>query len=136
MSGLPFAPKPGLIVICDYSTGFREPEMVKPRLAITISPVLKNRQDLVTVVPLSSTEPDKLFDWHVPVDIDVPHWGAIPRWAKCDMLATLGRRRMNLPHTKNAVTGARKYHQLSIGEDLLFQLRRAAAVALGIIIES
>jgi len=35
---LQFSPAPGAIVICDYSTGFRPPEMVKVRPVVVISP--------------------------------------------------------------------------------------------------
>jgi mRNA interferase MazF len=133
MSGLPFAPKPGIIVTCDYTTGFKKPEMIKPRLAVTISPVMKHRQDLVTVVPLSMTEPDELLDWHIQIDNDVPHWGPGPRWAKCDMMATLGLWRMNLPHT-NPAGGKRKYHQLSVGPEKVAALRMGVAAAIGLVI--
>ena len=50
---LKFHPEPGTILICDYSTGFRLPEMVKKRPVVTISPRLKRRDGLITVVPLS-----------------------------------------------------------------------------------
>lgn len=52
---LRFPPKLGTIVICDYSTGFCPPEMVKHRLAIVVSPRLPHRDGLCTVVPLSAT---------------------------------------------------------------------------------
>lgn len=132
---LKFTPAPGLVVICDYETGFLPPEMVKERLAITISPKMKHRPDLVTVVPLSRTQPRQVYSWQVPVDIDIPYWGAIPRWAKCDMLATVGLPRLKLPHTKNAGTGARKFHTIYVGDEVVRQLRVAAGHAIGIVIE-
>lgn len=42
---LRFPPKPGMIVICDYSTGFREPEMVKERLVGVLTPVTRATYD-------------------------------------------------------------------------------------------
>jgi uncharacterized protein YifN (PemK superfamily) len=53
-----FAPKPGTVVTVDFDQGFKVPEMVKRRLAVVISPVIKERGPLVTVVPLSTTAPD------------------------------------------------------------------------------
>lgn len=73
---LPYHPKPGTIVICNYTTGFRPPEMIKRRLAVTISPKLKRRNDLVTVVPLSATPPVPTEKWHVELHDDIPEpWG-------------------------------------------------------------
>ncbi|MEG3124431.1 type II toxin-antitoxin system PemK/MazF family toxin [Sphingomonas sp. GB1N7] len=130
---LPYHPKPGTIVLCDYSTGFKEPEMVKRRLAVIISPKLKRRNDLATVVPLSKSEPLYLEPWHFQVDQDIPEpWGPGPRWAKCDMLATVGYRRLDLPHGRHAVTNARIHHQVELDESIVEALRRAAAAALGI----
>lgn len=131
---LPYHPRPGTIVICDYSTGFREPEMVKRRLAVTISPKLKRRNDLVTVVPLSQTVPKDLEPWHCQIDLDLPDpWGGGPRWAKADMLATVGYARLNLPHTKHPVTGTRTYVQVELDRHLVEALRRCAAAAIGFI---
>ncbi|WP_210210156.1 type II toxin-antitoxin system PemK/MazF family toxin [Rhodopseudomonas palustris] len=55
---LKFHPEPGTILICDYSTGFKAPEMVKKRPVVTVSPRLKRRDGLVTVVPLSTSRPE------------------------------------------------------------------------------
>ena len=51
---LRFHPRVGSILICDYSTGFVAPEMVKRRRVVVISR-LRQRADLYTVVPLSTT---------------------------------------------------------------------------------
>ena len=45
------------ILLCDYSTGFREPEMVKRRPVVVVSHRLPRRDGLCTVVPLSTTPP-------------------------------------------------------------------------------
>jgi len=108
--------------------------MTKRRLAVTLSPKLKRRNDLVTVVPLSTTPPNPLSPWHVELLIDVPPpWGKITRWAKCDMLATVGFARLNLPHHRHPVTGTRLFSQLELPQDMVDSLRKAAAAALGIV---
>ena len=56
----------------------------------------------------------------------------MPRWAKCDMLATVGYWRLNLPYEKHAVTGTRKYVQIELPEDLVMRLRIAAGKAIGL----
>jgi uncharacterized protein YifN (PemK superfamily) len=130
---LPYHPKPGTVVICDYSSGFQPPEMIKRRLAVTISPKLKHRNDLVTVVPLSSSAPQKMENWHCRIELAIPPpWGDGPRWAKCDMLATVGYHRLNLPHTCHAVTGSRQYVQIELAANVVAELRRAVAHALGL----
>ncbi len=63
---LTFSPRPGEIVICDFSTGFRPPEMVKVRPVVVISPRRRTSQ-LVTVVPLSTTPPDPVEPLALPV---------------------------------------------------------------------
>ncbi|WP_199556243.1 type II toxin-antitoxin system PemK/MazF family toxin [Sandaracinobacteroides hominis] len=130
---LPYHPKPGTIVVCDYSTGFRPPEMVKQRLAIIISPKLKRRNDLASVVPLSATCPTTLEEWHHRLDISLPPpWGDCPRWAACDHIATVAYHRLNLPYTKHPVTGSRQFIQRELEADILKELRRKVALALGI----
>lgn len=133
---LPYHPRPGTIVVCDYDKGgFSPPEMTKRRLAVTVSPKLKRRDDLVAVVPLSTTVPSHIEPWHVALHIAVPEpWGDIPRWAKCDMIATVGYHRVNLPHYRHPVTGARKHWQHELSDDLIAQLRLGVASALGIVI--
>jgi uncharacterized protein YifN (PemK superfamily) len=133
---LPYHPRPGTIVVCDYAKGgFRPPEMTKRRLAVTVSPKLKRRNDLVTVVPLSATRPSPIETWHVPLDLDVPApWGDAARWAKCDMVATVGYDRLNLPHFRHHVTGSRQFWQHELSEGIIVELRRAVASALGIVI--
>ena len=133
---LPFHPKPGTILICDDGAGFIAPEMVKRRLVVSISPKLKRRDDLISVIPLSSTKPTSLESWHRRVDVDAgPHWGAVPRWAKCDMVATVSFGRLTLPFSKNPQTGRRKYMQIELGDEIVADLRQAVAAALGIVIE-
>ncbi len=50
---LKFAPKMGTIILVNFDKGFVPPEMVKKRLAVVISPTIKERGKLVTVVPLT-----------------------------------------------------------------------------------
>lgn len=122
--------------MCDYTSGFRPPEMVKLRLAVTVSPKLKRRNDLVTIVPLSQTCPTILEAWHHRIEVDLPPpWGSGARWAKCDMLATVGYARLNLPYMEHPVTGSRQFVQRQLTGTDVVALRRACAAALGIVIE-
>ncbi|WP_420345005.1 type II toxin-antitoxin system PemK/MazF family toxin [Paenirhodobacter sp.] len=133
---LKFPPKPGLIVICDYTTGFREPEMVKERLAVVVSPRLPYRDGLCTVVPLSTTPARSGIRYQCRVELPVvappPYEGKI-KWAKCDMLATLSYSRMKLPYTgRDKTTGKRKYLQIVLSAEELSRVRTSMLYALGL----
>ncbi|MDY6930077.1 MAG: type II toxin-antitoxin system PemK/MazF family toxin [Pseudomonadota bacterium] len=56
-------PEQGTIVICDFK-GFVPPEMVKRRPAVVISPRLRRRQRLCTIIPLSTTPPNPIEAYH------------------------------------------------------------------------
>jgi mRNA interferase MazF len=86
---LQFAPKVGVVVLCDFDTGFKPPEMVKRRLAVVVSPPISVRPGLCTVVPLSTTKPDVVMSYHQPLKLEEPmpeRWRSEQHWAKCDMV--------------------------------------------------
>ncbi len=91
---LKFQPRERSVIMCDFR-GYEEPEMVKKRPVVVIA---RNRHNgkLVTVVPLSSTEPVPLADCHHKMSEnplpDKPH---IQCRAKCDMTATVGLARLD-----------------------------------------
>lgn len=89
-----FQPKPRSVVMCDF-VGFIAPEMVKVRPVVVLSRHRHNR-NLVTVVPLSTTEPTKIEDHHHELSTnplpDKPHTSC---WAKCDMVATVSLARLD-----------------------------------------
>jgi len=49
---LKYHPDPGDILICNFAVGFKEPEMVKSRPCVVLSPRLRRRSGLCTVVSL------------------------------------------------------------------------------------
>jgi uncharacterized protein YifN (PemK superfamily) len=133
---LQFPPKIGTIVICDYQTGFKEPEMIKERLAVAMSPRLPHRDNLCTVVPLSSTVPhhNTLYQVRIelPMEAPSPYAGRF-EWAKADMMATVGYGRLSLPYTgRDPRTGKRKYLQIILVEDELAKVRASLLFALGL----
>lgn len=89
-----YQPRPGNVVMCDYR-GFVVPEMVKVRPVVVIARNRRNRR-LVTVVPLSTTEPNSLEDHHHALaNNPLPGREAISCWAKCDMLTTVSLGRLD-----------------------------------------
>jgi mRNA interferase MazF len=91
---LTFHPHAGDILICDYSTGFRPPEMVKVRPVVVVSPRRRASQ-LVTIVPISSSPPSPVEPWHylLPEGVYPPARG--PVWVKADMVVTVGLARLD-----------------------------------------
>ena len=132
MQALPFHPSPGDILICDYTTGFKPPEMVKRRLCIVVSPKLKRRNDLVSVVPLSQTCPEPIEEWHHRINLISKSWGDGLRWAACDMVATVGYIRLSRPHYRHEVTGSRLHEKLALSKDDLKSVQTKVALTLGL----
>lgn len=125
----------GTIVLCDYSLGgFREPEMVKRRPVVVVSPRLPHRDGLCTVVPLSTTAPVQAVSYVVELSVPMPlpsPFDAQTVWAKCDMLATVSFERLDLFRTKRDQSGRRKYLHPRLGVDDLARVRGAILSALG-----
>jgi mRNA interferase MazF len=88
---LSFYPRAGQILICDFS-GFKEPEMVKTRPVIIVSPRLPGRSHLVSVVPISTTQstPDRPYVVRLSKNYHPEEADDLPCWAKCDMLMNIG----------------------------------------------
>lgn len=100
---LPYYPRRGEVLICDFDTGFQTPEMVKKRPVVVISIKESHRRKLCTVVPFSTTAPAPVERWHHPLPhVKVPGLlASAPMWAKCDMVATVSFARLNKPYVKS-----------------------------------
>ena len=132
---LTFHPKPGTILICDYDSGFRPPEMVKRRPAIVISPRLRRRDGLCTVVPLSGTAPTppEAYHWLLELDRPLPKpWDSDRFWVKADMLATVGFQRLELISLGRDQEGKRKYLIIQVKNEALVAIRQCILHALGV----
>jgi mRNA interferase MazF len=123
--------------MCDYPSCFVEPEMVKVRPVIVISPALPGRSGLVTVVPISGSSPTKLRGYHCELPAGVlPTFMRLdgePRWAKCDMVNVLSLARLNLVRRpRNPGSRKRTYEYLSLPASLLADVRLGVLRSLGI----
>jgi uncharacterized protein YifN (PemK superfamily) len=91
---LSFQPKVGNVLMCDFE-GYVAPEMIKKRPVVVIARNRANNQ-LVTVVPLSTTAPEVMETHHYRLPLNpVPAHKGETCWAKCDMLATVSITRMD-----------------------------------------
>ncbi|WAC29242.1 type II toxin-antitoxin system PemK/MazF family toxin [Ancylobacter sp. SL191] len=135
--GIQYHPRIRTILLCDYEMGgFCEPEMVKRRPAVVISPQLPRRPNLCAVVPLSTTPPE--HDVPYVVALELPF--ALPApfdqttcWAKCDMVAAVALRRLDLFRTGRDVSGKRKYQEFRLPGGDFERIRQGVLRGLGFV---
>ena len=93
-------PKPGQILICDFTKGFKKPELVKCRPVLVLTPRMNGRGGLVTIVGLSTIEPRALRDYHCLLPkASLPmleKYQNKETWVKGDMIYAVGFHRLNL----------------------------------------
>ena len=92
-----FHPRPGTVLICDFSTGFQPPEMVKRRHVVVVSPRRRHHSGLCLVVPFSTVAPNPVEAFHHVISVGTypffhPHRDV---WAKGDMLTCVAFRRLD-----------------------------------------
>ena len=129
-----FHPQPGTILICDFD-GLRDPEMIKRRPVVTISPRLRNRGRLVSVVPFSTTPPFVACDYHHKLVVNPPlpaPYDEPSHWIKADMIYTVGFHRLFVPQLKKAPDGERQYDLRLISEDDLLHIRACVLRGIGL----
>lgn len=132
MSALYFHPNPGTVLMCNFDTGFKAPEMVKIRPVVVISPRRRRGAGLCTVVPLSTTAPDPVEPFHHCLQPD-----SLPQrlrervtWAKCDMLYTVSLERLDRCKDGRDQDGRRRYVAHSITPADWLAIRRCVVLAL------
>lgn len=127
-----FHPKRGTLLMCDFSTGFRPPEMVKKRLVVIVS---RKHRELATVVPLSGTEPRPLEKCHremrgasLP-----PPYRRQRMWAKCDLVTTVAFERLDRFRLgRHPTTGKRMYYTKPVCQEDLAAIQDALLYVLGL----
>lgn len=134
---LTYHPRPGQILHCDFSEGFKEPEMVKAnRPVVVITPPMIGRDDLVTVVALSTVKPDPVMDYHLELPMScMPMLGRFQEassWVKGDMVYTVGYHRLDMIKlgTKNRTTGKRDYFNRCFSRDRMKDVYKCVLIAL------
>jgi mRNA interferase MazF len=127
-------PAPGTILVCNFNGTFKEPEMVKPRCVIVLSPRIRARAKLCTVVCLSSTAPDHVQQYHCQIDIRPelpPSWESNGIWVKGDMVYSIGFHRLDLIRTGKDRAGKRIYRMDTISEAQMKQVKSCVLRGLG-----
>ena len=128
-------PAPGTILICNFDGTFKEPEMVKARCVIVLSPQIRKRAKLCTVVCLSSTTPDHEQQYHCQIDIHpaLPEpWSSNGVWVKGDMVYSIGFHRLDLIRTGKQPDGTRIYRFDTISAEQMKQVKCCVLRGLGL----
>lgn len=119
---------------CNFDQGFKEPEMVKNRPVVVISPQISWRPGLCTVVGLSCTAPVPVRPYHCKLVIAPPlpePWNSREVWVKGDMIAAVGFHRLNLIRLGRDEHNKRAYYVTAISEEHLTQVRKCVLHGLG-----
>jgi uncharacterized protein YifN (PemK superfamily) len=124
-----YHPDLGEALWCTYS-GI-EPEMVKRRIVVVLTPKACQRAGMATVIPISCTHPGIVRPWHVKLGRDPYPKGNKPElWAKCDMLNVVSFERLSGYHYR--WNGKRKYLKMQVSMDELVSIRQGVLAALGL----
>jgi mRNA interferase MazF len=131
-----FNPTQGTVLVCDFNTGFVEPEMVKRRPVVVVSPRLRTRERLCTVVPLSTTDPVVVAPYHYRICIDPPlpsPYDAKFHWVKADMIYTVSFGRLHCMFDgKDPASGKRNYDIRVIEREDLLKIQQCMLHAVGL----
>jgi mRNA interferase MazF len=128
-------PATGTILICDFDRTFKEPEMVKPRCVVVLSPRMASRAKLCTVVCLSTTPPDHEQQYHCQIDIRPklpPRWESDGVWVKGDMIYSVGFHRLDLIRLGKDQTGKRIYRMDTLTAEQMKAIRCCVLRGLGL----
>jgi mRNA interferase MazF len=130
---LGYYPKIGEVLTCDFS-GFVAPEMVKARWVVVVSPKFIERPRLVTVVPLSTTAPNPVENYHVKLSSVLPHneGDDVVVWAKCDMVFSASFNRLNPWWRDKSKLGKRVYIPVLLTAEEMMEIRHGVIHSLGL----
>jgi mRNA interferase MazF len=134
---MPIAEHPalGTILTCDFDSGFKVPEMVKRRTVVVISPKIKTRYGLCTVVGFSTTAPDPVEIYHAQIKIVPklpPPWDSDDIWIKGDMVYAVGFHRLDLIRLGKDRQGNRIYRMNTLDENQIKIVRTCVLRAIGL----
>ena len=129
-----FNPQQGSILICDFR-GYELPEMTKRRPVVVLSPRLRNRSRLCTVVPISTTDPRTVEAYHYQLELQPPlpaPYSSQWCWVKADMVYTVGFDRLSLAYCGKDERGVRIYDQRVISPDDLRNIQQSMLHGIGL----
>lgn len=127
-------PDTGTVLMCDFGPGFKNPEMDKRRPVVVLSPKIKARHHLCTVVSLSTTAPDPVMPYHAQIDLRP----RLPQrmqsdgvWVKGDMVNAVRFQRLDFIRRGKDADGKRIYLYEPISNENLRIIRQCVLRAMG-----
>lgn len=128
-------PQVGAILRVDLNEGFRVPEMRKRRPAIVISPQLDGRNQLCTIVPLSTSAPRPMMKYNCELEMDPPlpfPYNSQIMWVKADMLMCVAFHRLKLLDSgRDPSSGERMYDVRVLSDNKMSEIRECIRHSLG-----
>lgn len=131
---LTFHPKRGTILECDFR-GFVQPEMLKRRTVVVLSPQISGRPGLCTIVPLSLTEPKIIKPYHLEIFFtpSLPYpYESDSKWLKGDMVYAVSFSRLNLLCIGTDASGKRTYDIRVLDDVVMRKVEDCVLNGLGI----
>lgn len=128
-------PPKGTILLCDFTNGFKNPEMDKKRPVVVLTPKIKSRPGLCTVVSLSTSPPDPVMPYHAQIDIpfdlpkDMERKGV---WVKGDMVNAVGFHRLDFLFLNKDRSGKRIYQYKVLDEQTMKKVHKSVLHGLGL----
>lgn len=108
--------------------------MVKKRPVVVVSPRPRRTAQICIVIPLSTTKPDPIQDYHHRLDSNsLP--GELAKketWAKCDMITTVSLERLDRVKVGKQTDGKRIYVSHGITPNDLKMIQKGILAALGL----
>jgi len=129
-----YHPDRGSILVCDFR-GFCPPEMTKRRPVIVISPEMKTRPGLCTVVALSTTPPSVITPYHCKLIINPPlpyPYSSPFQWLKGDMVYSVSFQRLDFLRVGKDKNGKRIYDIRVLNKADMETVQRCVLSAMGI----
>ncbi len=128
-------PEKGTVLMCDFNSGFVPPEMVKRRPVVVLSPDIRQRGKVCTVVALSTSVPMPVMPYHTLFKLppEFPEWmRQKPVWLKGDMLYTVSFARLDLIRCGKRKDGSRIYLYAPLDKRTLIEIERCVLRGLGL----
>lgn len=129
-----YHPGQGVILACDYRN-LVPPEMDKKRPVIIMCKQIHERTNLCTVVPISTTPPEKMMPYHLKLFIDPP----LPEpyenqhcWVKTDLIMSVSFQRLHLLTSGKDKGGKRIYDIRVLNKSEFRSVQHAMLIGLGL----
>ena len=129
-----FHPEQRMVLMCNFDTGFRAPEMVKIRPVIVLSAQRHNRETCI-IVPVSTTKPYPIETFHHRLEpASLPdRLRKAESWVKGNMITTVANWRLDRVRVARNPDGSRQYvaHKITVADWAAVQQAVAVAIGLG-----